>query len=146
MVSMKDTIAGMLAGRIPMPPVARLIGFRMTKCEQGEATFELEAGPQHANPMGTLHGGILADVSDASMGMAYASTLPDGWTFTTIEHKINYMRPVWSDRLVAVGRVIKAGKLIALLECDITDSKGNLVAHATSTCMALEETVARPQR
>ena len=118
-------------------PVAKLVGFRPTSIERGTAVFELAAGPQHANPMGTLHGGIICDVADAAMGTAYASTLDDEETFTTLEMKINFLRPFWSGRLVATARVVKAGRTIGLTECDVTDPEGRLIARAMSTCMTL---------
>ena len=118
-------------------PVAKLIGFRPTSVEDGKAVFELEAGPQHANPMGTLHGGIICDVADAAMGTAYASTLDEGETFTTLELKINFLRPFRNGTLTATARVVKAGRTIGLTECDVTDPEGRLIARAMSTCMTL---------
>src|SRR5438128_12667114 len=127
----------MIRGEEAHPPVAELIGFHVTSIEPGKAIFELEAGPQHANPMGTLHGGVICDVADAAMGVAYASTLGDGESFTTIELKINFLRPFKSGTLVATGRVVKAGRTIGLTECDVTDTEGRLVARAMSSCMTL---------
>ena len=118
-------------------PVAKLIGFRPTSVEDGKAVFELQAGPQHANPMGTLHGGVLCDVADAAMGVAYASTLGEGETFTTLELKINFLRPFRNGTLTATARVVKAGRTIGLTECDVTDPEGRLIARAMSTCMTL---------
>src|SRR5213593_226378 len=118
-------------------PVGKLIGFRPMSVEPGKAVFELEAGPQHANPMGTLHGGVLCDVADAAMGVAYASTLADGESFTTLELKINFLRPFRTGTLIATGRVVKTGRTIGLAECDVTDSDGRLIARAMSTCMTL---------
>jgi uncharacterized protein (TIGR00369 family) len=118
-------------------PVAKLVGFRPTSVEEGKAVFELEAGPQHANPMGTLHGGVLCDVADAAMGVAYASTLADGESFTTLELKINFLRPFRIGTLTATARVVKAGRTIGLAECDVTDADGRLIARAMSTCMTL---------
>src|SRR6266704_1820906 len=96
-------------------PVAKLVGFRPTSVEAGKAVFELEAGPQHANPMGTLHGGVLCDVADAAMGVAYASTLAEGESFTTLELKINFLRPFRTGTLIATGRVVKSGRTIGLV-------------------------------
>jgi uncharacterized protein (TIGR00369 family) len=118
-------------------PVGKLVGFRPTAIETGRAVFELEAGPQHANPMGTLHGGIICDVADAAMGTAYASTLGEDESFTTLELKINFLRPFWSGTLIATARVVKGGRTIGLAECDVTDTEGRLVARALSTCMTL---------
>jgi uncharacterized protein (TIGR00369 family) len=124
-------------GELPPPPVARLIGFRLTSIQPGEAVVELETDERHANPMGTLHGGILCDIADAAMGLAYAATLEDGETFTTLELKINFLKPVWKAKLRAVARVVKHGRTIGMVECDVTDDKESLVARATSTCMTL---------
>ena len=87
--------------------------------------------------MGTVHGGILCDIADAAMGMAYAAGLDEGETFTTLELKINFLKPVWTGTLTAVGRVVKAGRTVGLVECDVLDDKERLVARASSTCMTL---------
>jgi len=119
-------------------PVARLIGFEVKEIADGRAIVTLAAGSQHANPMGTLHGGVLCDIADASMGMAFASTLTPGESFTTIELKINFFRPVWEARLRAQGKVVRRGSTIGYIECEVTDEGGRLVAKASSTCMALK--------
>jgi uncharacterized protein (TIGR00369 family) len=124
-------------GEVAKPPIARLVGFELTEVELGRAVIAFEAGPQHTNPMGTLHGGILCDIADAAMGMAYASTLVEDETFTTLELKINYMKPVWEAKLTAIGSVKKGGRTVGLVECEVLDEKGQLVAFATSTCMTL---------
>jgi uncharacterized protein (TIGR00369 family) len=87
--------------------------------------------------MGTLHGGILCDLADAAMGMAYFSTLEPGESFTTLELKINFLRPFWTGRLVARGRVVSKGRTVGMTECDVEDDVGRLVARATSTCLTL---------
>jgi uncharacterized protein (TIGR00369 family) len=122
--------------RIP-PPVAELIGLEAARVENGEAVMELEAGERHSNPMGTLHGGILCDLADAAMGMAYFSQLEQGESFTTLELKINYLRPFWTGRLIAHGRVVSRGKTVGMTECDVKDDQGRLIAKATSTCLTL---------
>ena len=137
MAKMLDLIEKMARGRLPMPPVARLIGFRLTSIRAGEAVIELVTQEAHANPMGTLHGGILCDIADAAMGLAYAATLEEGETFTTLELKINFLKPIWKANLRAVGHVVKQGRTVGMVECDVTDDKGSLVARATSTCMTL---------
>src|SRR5262249_6521554 len=118
-------------------PVARLIGFEAKQIADGRATVMLAAGPQHANPMGTLHGGILCDIADAAMGMAFASTLAPEESFTTVELKVNFFRPVWEAQLKAEGRVVRRGRSVGYVECEITDERGRLVAKAASTCLAL---------
>jgi uncharacterized protein (TIGR00369 family) len=118
-------------------PVARLIGFEAKEIVNGRATVILAAGPQHTNPMGTLHGGILCDIADAAMGMAFASTLAPEESFTTVELKVNFFRPIWRAQLKAEGTVVQRGRTIGYVECDITDEEDRLVAKAASTCMVL---------
>ncbi|HXW90092.1 MAG TPA: PaaI family thioesterase [Terriglobales bacterium] len=118
-------------------PVARLVGFKLKEVAEGRATVVLQAGPQHANPMGTLHGGILCDIADAAMGIAFASTLAPGESFTTIELKINFFRPVWQAELKAEGAVLQRGRSVGYVECNITDEQNRLIAKAASTCTVL---------
>lgn len=145
MPKMLDRIRMMQEGEIPPPPIATLIGFALSAIEPGRAVIEFEASERHTNPMGTLHGGVFCDIADAAMGMAYASTLADGETFTTLELKINFLKPVWTDKLRAVAHVVNGGRTIGLVECDVLDDKDRLVARATSTCMTLrgEQTTGR---
>jgi uncharacterized protein (TIGR00369 family) len=119
------------------PAIAKLIGFRLIAFEGGEATVELNSGPQHYNPMGTVHGGVLCDIADAAMGMAFASTLDANQSFTTLELKINFLRPVWESNLLAKARVISRGKTVGLVECDVIDANGRLMTRASSTCLVL---------
>ena len=143
MSAISDFAAALLEGKVPSPPVAELIGFRLVEAGPGRAVFELEAGPQHANPMGTLHGGILCDVADAAMGVAFATTLGPGETFTTLELKINFLKPVWVTKLRAEGKVVKRGKTVGLVECDILDEEGQLVARVSTTQMVLRGEMAK---
>ena len=122
---------------LPPPPVSRLIGFVLKSIEPGHAIFEMEADERHHNPMGTLHGGIYCDLADAAMGFAYAATLAEGETFTTIELKINFLRAVRKATLTAEARVVKAGSTVGYVECEVKDQTGKLVAKAASTCMKL---------
>ena len=133
----------MIRGDIAPPPVAGLVGFRIVEVEAGRAVFEMEADTRHANPMGTLHGGILCDIADAAMGIAYASTLGEGESFTTLELKINFFKPVWNAKLRAEGRIVKKGKTVGMTECDVVDEKGSLVARASSTCLTLSGEMAK---
>jgi uncharacterized protein (TIGR00369 family) len=119
------------------PAIGKLIGFRLVAFGGGEATVELNSGPQHYNPMGTVHGGVLCDIADAAMGMAFASTLEAGQSFTTLELKINFLRPVWESNLQAKARVTSRGKTVGLVECDVIDANGRLMARASSTCLVL---------
>ena len=110
-----------IAGAVPPPPIGALIGMRLVAVETGRARFELDADARHHNPMGTLHGGILCDIADGAMGMAYASTLEEGDT----------------GHLVAEGVVVQRGRTVGLAECSVTDERGRLIAKATSTCLTL---------
>ena len=126
-----------LEGTVPPPPVADLVGIRLTSLEEGRATFELDAEERHSSPLGTLQGGILCVLADGAMGAAYVSRLADDETFATLELKMNYLKPVWRGRVTATAEVVKAGRTVGLVECRIVDESGSLVAHSTSTCMTL---------
>src|SRR2546429_934626 len=114
-------------GELPPPPVATLLGFTITAIQSGQAVVEFEATARHANPMGTLHGGVLCDLADLAIGAACYSAIAPGESFTTLELKINYLKPVWTGRLTAHAQVKKGGRTVALLECEVRDEKGSLV-------------------
>jgi uncharacterized protein (TIGR00369 family) len=120
------------------PPVAELLGVELVSAGDGECTMRMEAGEHHSNPMGTIHGGILCDIADAAMGMAFFSTCAEGESFTTLELKINFLRPFWTGTLLAHGRVVSRGRTVGMTECDVVDENERLIAKATSTCMALQ--------
>ena len=127
--------------RLP-PPIMELLGITLTSVGDGQAVMEMDATDRHTNPMGTLHGGVLCDIADAAMGIAYYSTLAEGESFTTLELKINYLKPVWRAHLRATGHVVKRGRTVGLVECDVVDDEGSLVARASSTCMTLRDAMA----
>jgi uncharacterized protein (TIGR00369 family) len=124
-------------------PIAELIGFRLEEVGVGRAVLSLQAGPQHANPMGTLHGGVLCDVADAAMGEAFVTTLAPDQSFTTMALSINFFRPVRQARLRAEARVINRGKNVGYVECDVIDQDDQHVAKARSTCCVLRGDQAR---
>jgi uncharacterized protein (TIGR00369 family) len=132
-----EELQKMLRGELPAPPIAKLIGFTLLQIELGHSVFELVAGPQHANPMGTLHGGIVCDVADAAMGMAMATTLEDDESFTTLDLTAKYFKPIWNARLRVTGQVVKRTRTLGLIECEVQDETGSLVAKVYSSCMAL---------
>jgi len=119
-------------------PAARLIGFEVPESGNGRALVTLQAGPQHANPMGTIHGGVLCDIADAAIGTAHVTTLLEGESFTSLDLQINFFRPVWKDRLRAVAKPVNVGKTISRYVCDILRADGKLVAQVTSTIMTLK--------
>jgi uncharacterized protein (TIGR00369 family) len=135
--TMLDYCQKMMAGEVPIPPVAQLIGMELVGVHPGRVVIELEASKRHASPLGTVHGGVLGAIADAAMGLAYATTLKEAETFTTVELKINFLRPVWQGRLRAKGKVVSSGRNLGLVECDVTDQDQRLVARALSTCMTL---------
>jgi uncharacterized protein (TIGR00369 family) len=124
-------------------PIAKLLGWKMTAIAPGRSTMEMDVDERLANPMGTLHGGVLCDLADAAMGIAWASELEHGETFTTLELKINFMKPVWRAHLRAEGKVVRRGRTVGLVECDVFDDKGSLVARASSTCLTLRGEMAK---
>ena len=124
-------------------PIAELIGFGVEELGGGRAVASLRSGPQHANPMGTLHGGVLCDLADAAMGMAFVTTLAPDESFTTVDLSITFFRPVWQTVLRAEGRVINRGRNVGYVECDVTDQEGKHVAKARSTCFVLRGEHAR---
>jgi len=138
-----DRLRRMVSGEAPPPPIARLIGFRLVAIDLGVSRFELDAAPAHANPMGTLHGGVLCDVADAAIGCALASTLEEDETFTSLDLAIKFFKPVWTARLTAVARVIRRTRTLGHLECEITDEGGSLVAKVYSSCMVLRGEMAK---
>ena len=118
-------------------PVAELVGAFPVSFGEGMALFEMEAGRKHHNPMGTVHGGILCDLADAAMGFAFASTLGPGESFTTLELKINFLRPVVEGKLTATARVVHRGRTVGMVECEVANAEWKTVARASSTCSVL---------
>ena len=139
-----DLITKMIRGEAPSPPIAHTIGMRVVEVRPGFAAFEMDASVnKHANPMGTLHGGVLCDLTDGAMGVAWATDLGEGESFTTLELKINFLKPIWNAKLRAEANVVKRGRSVGLAVCDVRDEKGDLVAHATSTLLTLRGDQAR---
>src|ERR1700747_1702504 len=101
MATMLEYGRKLVRGEQNPPPIAPLLGFVPKSIEPGHAIFEMEVDDRHHNPMGTLHGGVYCDLADAAMGFAYAATLGEGESFTTVELKINFFRPVRKGKLTA---------------------------------------------
>ena len=140
-----DVVQKVIAGeelerpfRLP-PPVAKLVGFRPVAASEGATVFRMTVDPEkHANPMGTLHGGIVCDIADGAMGMACATLLEAGESFTTLELKTNFFRPVIDGEIEARAKVVYRGKSVVYLECEVvTVPEGKLVAKSASTCTIL---------
>lgn len=118
-------------------PLARLLGFRLLEVEPGRAVMEFTTGPEHTNPMGTLHGGVFCALGDAAMGIAFAATTTEDESFTTLELDINFLKPIWESDLTATAEVVKRGTRTGLVECTVTDETGSLVAKLSSLCLVL---------
>lgn len=118
-------------------PYAHMLGFRVTHLESGEAVVEGEVNESHHNPAGRLHGGYVCSIADTAMGMAHWASVRDRAGSTTVEMKINFLRPFFAGKLRAKARMVKSGRTLSLLECEVTDEEGRLVAWASSTYMAL---------
>lgn len=114
-------------------PVAKLLGMRLTSAGPGLATFELECDERHHNPMGSVHGGVLSDLADITLGYAVISTLGQDETFSTLELKTNFLRPFFRGRLRCHARVESRGKTIVYATADILNEEGKIVAKALST-------------
>jgi len=118
-------------------PIAQLIGFHIDEITHGRAVATFHSGPQHAYPMGTLHGGVLCDLTDAAMSIAFVSTLASNDSFTTSALSICFFRPVRQASLRAEARVVNRGRSLGYVECEVFDEEHRLVAKATSTCFVL---------
>lgn len=134
-----EVLKEIMNGKIPNAPIAQLLGIEIIEIDTNRAVVTMEVSEKHHNPMGTVHGGVMCDIADIAMGYAMATTLVGDELFTTIEIKLNFLKPVWKSKLRAVGEIIKRGSSTALLECYIYDEKDSIVAHATSTCMILKD-------
>ncbi len=134
-----DTIRAIFAGELPPPAIAELMGFRGAEVELGHAVFEFEPGPQHYNPIGSVHGGVAMTLLDSAMGCAVHSTLAAGVRYTTLEVKTNFIRPmtVETGLVRCEGTVLHAGSRVATAEGKVLDAAGRLLAHGTTTCLIL---------
>ena len=127
----------MVAGKLPAPPIGVTMNFALVEVEPGRVVFAGEADGRYLNPVGTIHGGWVATLLDSCMTCAVHSTLPAGQACTTVELKINFVRPL-SEATGAVraeGRVIHGGKTISTAEGKLIDAKGTLLAHGSTTVM-----------
>ena len=142
-MSLRKLLEGWTSGRLDPPPVVRLIGLQLVAHGQGTAEVELPADQRHHNAMGTVHGGILCDAADVAMGVALATVVEEGETFTTLGIQMNYFRQIRQSKLTAAAKVVRRGRTTAYCECDILDDEGAPVAKATSTCLILAHRSAR---
>jgi uncharacterized protein (TIGR00369 family) len=134
-----DYLKAIQEGRIPPPPIAVLIDMRIVEVSEGRVVFAAQPAEFHYNPLGAVHGGLAATLLDSALGCAIHSTLPAGTGFTTLEIKVNYLRPMTRETglVYSEGKVIHVGGRIATAEGRITDAEGKLYAHGTTTCIIL---------
>jgi len=130
-----------VAGELPPPPMASLLNFELVELSEGHAIFAVEPKEFHYNPIGVVHGGLAATLLDSAMGCAVHSTLPAGVGYTTLEIKVNFVRPITSDtgRVRAEAKLIHLGGRTATAEGRVIDEAGKLYAHATTTCLILRK-------
>ena len=135
-----EYVKALKEGTVPPPPIRCLVDFQMTEVEAGRVVFELMPAEYYYNPFSTVHAGITATLLDSAMACAVHSSLSQGVLFTTIEIKVNLIRPIREEtgRLRCEGKVIHVGNRTALAEARVTDTKGKLYAHAVSTCIISE--------
>ena len=127
-------------GDLPKPPVTHMLGIGAITAEEGRVVAELEPAEYHYNPLGTVHGGVLATLLDTATGCAVHSTLPAGYGYTSIDLSTKFLKPVTvaSGMLRCVGTVVSRGRRTALAEARLTDAAGRLVATAQSSCLIFE--------
>ena len=124
-------------GELPSAPMADLMGFDFSEIEEGRVVFECTPAEYHYNPIGAVHGGLACTLFDSAMGCAVHTMLPAGVGYTTVELKINFIRPITlkTGRLLCEGTIIHVGGRIATAEARLLDTSGKLYGHATTTCM-----------
>lgn len=132
-----EFLQGIIDGEFPAPMMGGTVGFRLMEVDEGRAVFTSVPGEQHFNPAGVVHGGYASILLDSAMGCACHSLAPRGHTNTTIELKVNLVRPIMPSvgRLYAKAKVVHAGRQILTAEGDLVDEAGKRYAHGTTTCM-----------
>lgn len=134
-----EYLQALKSGKISPSPIGVLMGFWFAEVSEGRVVFGAEPAEYHYNPIGTVHGGLAATLIDSALGCAIHSTLPVGVGYTTLELKVNYLRPMTSKTgtVYCEGKVIYVGGRVATAEARLTDANGKLYAHGTTTCMIL---------
>ncbi len=135
-----DFLTAIKEGRLPAPPISQTLGFDLVEVASGFAAFESEPGLRHYNPLGSVHGGYAATLLDSCMGCCVQTVLAQGQGYTTLEMKINLVRAVSerTGRVRAEGRVVHSGRRVATAEGTLKDTKGVLLAHASTTCLVFD--------
>jgi len=128
-----------LNGELPPPPISQLLGLRIASVEPSSVVFEFDPAEYMYSPLGNVHGGVITVVLDSAMGCSFHTTLAAGKGYTTLELKVNFLRPVTAraGTLRAEGHVVHAGSRVATAEARLLDGRERLYAHATSTLLVL---------
>ena len=136
-ISGMDFFAKLLAGELPPPPVMATLGITLDAIEPGKAVFSMEPAEYHYNPIGVVHGGVLATLLDSCVGCAIQSALPAGVAYTTLEIKVNYLRATTTKtgRIRAEGTAIHVGRQAAVAEGRVLDGQGRVLATCSTTCI-----------
>ena len=120
------------------PAIAKTLGFDLAALSENSVTMEMETCPaRHGNPMGTIHGGVIADLADSAIGTLHSLTLKQSESFTTVDLRLNYFRPIWKEKIQATAKPVHIGKTISFYTCDVTKADGKLVATVSSSVMTL---------
>lgn len=132
-----ETLRLILTGELPPPPIMQTLGYAALEFDEGRAVFAMRPGEHHYNPLGSVHGGVIATLLDTCTGCAVHTTLPVGTAYTSLDLTTRFLRPVTVDsgRLRCEGTVLNRGRTTALAEARLTDEDGRLMAYATSTCL-----------
>ncbi|GAB4009737.1 PaaI family thioesterase [Spirosoma sp. KCTC 42546] len=132
-----DYLQGMMAGLYPAPAIANTLDMGIESVEEGKVVFSIVPQEFHYNPIGAVHGGVFCTLLDSALACAIHSTLPIGTGYTTLELKVNFIRPLTlkTGKVLAIGTLVHAGRSVATAEGKIVDEQGKLYAHATTTCM-----------
>ncbi len=135
-----EFVQGLADGTLPLNTIARTLGYDVTEASNGRVVVVATPNDSHLNPSGTVHGGVAATLLDSCMGLAIWSTLDKGVGQTTLEFKISLVRPITPETGVikAEGIVLNRGRRVGTAEGKITDDKGRLLAHGTTTCLIFE--------
>ena len=132
-----DFMSKMAAGELPGAPMASHFGMEVVEVESGAVTFRCTPDASHYNPVGTVHGGLVCTLLDSALGCATHTTLPAGMGYTSIEIKVNYLRPLSAGNgaLTARGRVTKPGRRVTFAEGEVLDGQGRVVATASGSLL-----------
>ena len=135
-----EFVKGLADGTLPLNTIARTLGYDVVEAESGRVVVTAEPTADHLNPAGSVHGGLAATMLDSCMGLAIQSTLDKGVGSTTLEFKISFVRPITPETgpIRAEGTALSRGRRVGVAEGRVTDAKGRLLVHGTTTCLIFE--------